>query len=765
MVRVLQNETSPLPCGSSFVTASCLLLAWGACLAASAANSDSLCEALECSGLSWNTNGVAWFYQTNVSYDGVDAAEAGFEAGNLNASLIGTTVQGPSTLAFKWRTITVAGRSYAAFAASNITRTLGGDSGWQAETVYLPSGVQTVQWALNRACCTASESDKAWLDQLTITPGGTPAFISQAPTNGVAASGGTFTFSVSASGTPPFRYQWYFGINRLVSATNGSLVLTGLQTTAAGTYRVVVSNDFGFAEAAARLGFEAKPSLSWAVAPANPGTGSSAGNAIAVAPNGDCYVAGLGYSAVALDNLPGGPGFVARLNPQGIVQWVQPCGTNALGVAVGPDGFVYVSGRTSGSDWFGEAHPPATTNSLFLAKFDPTYGNNVWVRFCAHLGSYPEGPVVAVSPQNEVYIAGNTWRTSEFGPTNFYVRADNPFVAKYDANGNFGWVRANGATNYPGGVLGITTDPAGNVFVTGYTGVPADLEGFRISSYSCCGYNAMFLLKYSPAADPTLVGYWSNYYEERNADFDGRAVAVDQSGRAFVALSAFDTFLDGFSSQINMYIYPPSCCVTCTFCRTTVSSTRSLKSSDYARALAADPDGNTFMTGDFSGAVVFGGNSATRLETANTNTPLSDAFLARFKPSGECMWTEKLSGFGKDGARGVAVGTDGSVYMTGFFETNATIRNTTLTSAAPSTWFVARFAGTQPVIQDLNYSADGFTFSFQTQTGVSYLVESKIDLTSSNWGAVTNIIGNGAARTINDNAPGLLRRFYRLRVP
>jgi hypothetical protein len=54
-------------------------------------------------------------------------------------------------------------------------------------------------------------------------------------------------FSVSASGAPPLRYQWYFGTNALAGATNQHLALNNVQASQAGTYTVTVTNTQGAA--------------------------------------------------------------------------------------------------------------------------------------------------------------------------------------------------------------------------------------------------------------------------------------------------------------------------------------------------------------------------------------------------------------------------------------------------------------------------------------------------------------------------------------
>jgi hypothetical protein len=68
-----------------------------------------------------------------------------------------------------------------------------------------------------------------------------------APLNQTVVVGSQVQFSVSASGTPPLSYQWYFGTNALAGATNRWLSLSNVQFSQAGRYFVAVSNLESFA--------------------------------------------------------------------------------------------------------------------------------------------------------------------------------------------------------------------------------------------------------------------------------------------------------------------------------------------------------------------------------------------------------------------------------------------------------------------------------------------------------------------------------------
>ncbi|MBK8092244.1 MAG: hypothetical protein IPK32_09780 [Verrucomicrobiaceae bacterium] len=74
-----------------------------------------------------------------------------------------------------------------------------------------------------------------------------PPILSQLPASASAPTGGAVSFSVAATGTSPFRYQWKKAGTDIVSATGDVLRLTNLQASDAASYTVVVSNDAGSA--------------------------------------------------------------------------------------------------------------------------------------------------------------------------------------------------------------------------------------------------------------------------------------------------------------------------------------------------------------------------------------------------------------------------------------------------------------------------------------------------------------------------------------
>jgi len=97
-------------------------------------------------------------------------------------------------------------------------------------------------------------------------PGGTPPAITSQPGDQLVFVGSNATFTATATGTAPLRYQWRFMNQNLSGATNTTLVINNFQLSQAGVYNLLVLNSGGFAvgtnfsvSSRVRLGFTAQP--------------------------------------------------------------------------------------------------------------------------------------------------------------------------------------------------------------------------------------------------------------------------------------------------------------------------------------------------------------------------------------------------------------------------------------------------------------------------------------------------------------------------
>jgi uncharacterized repeat protein (TIGR02543 family) len=71
-----------------------------------------------------------------------------------------------------------------------------------------------------------------------------PTIVSH-PQNFSTGPGGTATFAVSATGSPPLSYEWQFNGSVIANASTDELVIPNVQPADAGSYRVIVANAVG----------------------------------------------------------------------------------------------------------------------------------------------------------------------------------------------------------------------------------------------------------------------------------------------------------------------------------------------------------------------------------------------------------------------------------------------------------------------------------------------------------------------------------------
>jgi hypothetical protein len=154
-------------------------------------------------------------------------------------------VTGPATITFWWKVNCDSFWNSLAFGVNGtIQNAITGTADWQQASHYIGSGLQSLTWSLYPVH-QAYAGGTGWLDQVQVIPGGTGAIITTTSSGILTNAGNNVSFSVSATGTPPLKFQWSYEGTNLVSATNATITLNNVQTQNAGHYTVVVTNVFG----------------------------------------------------------------------------------------------------------------------------------------------------------------------------------------------------------------------------------------------------------------------------------------------------------------------------------------------------------------------------------------------------------------------------------------------------------------------------------------------------------------------------------------
>jgi len=178
-----------------------------------------------------------------------------------------------------------------------------------------------------------------------------------------------------------------------------------------------------------------------------------------------------------------GDPFVVKYNSTGVAQWAKivgyaSSGTDAVtGIAVGPNGFIYISGYFYGNALSVPGLTTVTgrfsTADMLFEKIDPATGTIKWAKAIGARGNDYAWDVTA-DQTNSIYLAGEftdtlLQRTLQPAGT-VYGRSVNKTtdacILKYDTTGTYKLSKVFGDSGYDC-AKGITLSPSGNIYVTG----------------------------------------------------------------------------------------------------------------------------------------------------------------------------------------------------------------------------------------------------------------------------------------------------------
>lgn len=208
-----------------------------------------LAQVTDVTGQTWNRGGeVGWYGETNISHDGVSAAQSG-PVGSTSQSWMETTFAGPGTLVFWWKVDSTTNFDLLRLLInSNATGlVISGVTDWQPQTILLGSGPQTVRWQFIRnGGADPNRLAAGWVDQIQYFTGPTPPQWVQQPASQTLLQISNAVLQVLASGTPPIYYQLFHGASPFGSpGTNTTLTITNPASSLSGTWTVQATNTAG----------------------------------------------------------------------------------------------------------------------------------------------------------------------------------------------------------------------------------------------------------------------------------------------------------------------------------------------------------------------------------------------------------------------------------------------------------------------------------------------------------------------------------------
>jgi len=222
--------------------------------------------------------------------------------------------------------------------------------------------------------------------------------------------------------------------------------------------------------------------------------------------------------------------FVTKINSNGTYGWTKRMGggpqstDSGFGITTDSSGNVYITGWFEDIVNFGldfgttDIKTAGYWMNIFVTKITPngTYG---WTRGIGG-EAMDIGRDITTDSSGNVYVTGEFMGTVnfglDFGTTDIKTSrgGQDIFITRIDSNGTYGWTKRTGGADISDAGSGITTDSAGNVYITGDFYGAADFGlDFGATDYKTSkGISDVFITKLqSELQDPDFTNPEFNY--------------------------------------------------------------------------------------------------------------------------------------------------------------------------------------------------------------------------------------------------------------
>lgn len=372
--------------------------------------------------------------------------------------------------------------------------------------------------------------------------------------------------------------------------------------------------------------------------------------------------------------------FIAKYTSTGHLLWVKLAGSVTRSykykMALDAGGNIFLAGSCKLNEKFGTATiSSAGQEDVFLAKYSSN-GTFQWIRQAG--GTYSDDTKdLGVDGDGNVYITGFVKGNVVFGGENFNGNIDyDIFIAKYKSDGTFQWLR-RAVSKDTDNVGGLVVDTNGKLTIIGHF---QDAISFNITTLnSVGGSDDVFVARY----DSTGNLIWANALGGAG-DQTGVDIALDAKNELYIcgnftgtATLGSSTFQSAGGSDIFIAkIYNTTGSVEW-------ASKAGGPANDICNSMAADSNGNVYITGDFGEDAAFGG-------TIIYGKAFEEIFVAKYNSKGDFIWVKEMGGDGPEESSKIVTDTKGNVYVTGIFGTEFLVDDITFNTKGVSDIFVAR---------------------------------------------------------------------------
>ena len=243
---------------------------------------------------------------------------------------------------------------------------------------------------------------------------------------------------------------------------------------------------------------------------------------------------------------------------------------------------------------------------------------------------------------------------------------------------NWQWAKSAGSVADESG-LSITTDNAGNSYVTGYFYSPSIVFGTYTLTNN--GNYDTFLVKYDANGNVLWAKSFGGIYDDVGysitTDVSGNVILVGSFYSPSVAIAS-NTLINFGGGDIFIVKYDNS------GNELWVKQEGGI-AGENAKSVTTDLNGNIFFTGYFSSSTMFTGTYTL------TNSGNEDFFIVKYDVMGNTIWAKSANGVGKQNGNSIKTDSFGNVCVTGFFNNSIAFNNYTLTTSSFSDVFVVKY--------------------------------------------------------------------------
>ncbi|MFA7403021.1 MAG: SBBP repeat-containing protein [Pelobacteraceae bacterium] len=332
----------------------------------------------------------------------------------------------------------------------------------------------------------------------------------------------------------------------------------------------------------------------------------------------------------------------------------------------------------------------------FVTKRTPR-GDRLWTTTVGR--EITSALAISTGPADEVYITGYTSADLD----GVHIGWSDLFIAKLDAEGNLKWLHQLGVTGASTQGMGISVDGAGNAYVTGTTS--GDLLGIIRA-----GNTDMFVAKYARNGERQ----WVRLYGSSGSIVSGQHIAVTSAG--FAVTGSTSGFFYGERNSISP-IYVMMCDIDG---NRIWSHTIGTGLTTEVAGVAVAANGDLYVAGYTNGSFM-----------ATPKNGQNDTFLSKFRADGTYRWTVTSGVAGRyKNASGITISTLGDIFVTGTLTNSQGLNNMFLdrySLEGEKIWSVVRAPDSTVAISGITASlghvyVTGILYSqlFENNQGIGY---------------------------------------------